>query len=134
MDEINSARGMSRVWAKNAEVRDTILELQKLLMQKIMSDLASIGATPYTTTQDVTRLEELIDSFTQKMKPLNHFIIPGDNPGAAALDLARTTARRAERQLWRLSRQEKVDEILIVAVNRLSDLCFTLARAETEIS
>ncbi len=134
VDEINSALGMARAWVKNPEVRETILELQKLLMQRVMSDLASDGAPAYTTEKDVTRLEEMIDAFTQRMKPLNHFIIPGDNAGAAALDVARTTTRRAERQVWRLSRQEKIDEVIIVVLNRLSDLCFTLARAEVEIS
>ena len=134
VDEINSALGMARAWVKNPEVRETILELQKLLMQRVMSDLASDGAPAYTTEKDVARLEELIDVFTQRLKPLNHFIIPGDTPGAAALDVARTTTRRAERQVWRLSRQEKIAEVIIVVLNRLSDLCFTLARAEVEIS
>lgn len=134
VDEINSALGMARAWVRNDEVRDTILELQKILMQRVMSDLASIGAASYTTEQDVVRLEGMIDSFTNRMEPLNHFIIPGDNSGAAALDMARTTTRRAERQLWRLSRQEQIDGVLIVVLNRLSDLCFTLSRAETEIS
>ena len=134
VDEINSALGMARALVKNAEVRNTILELQKLLMQRVMSDLASIGAASYTKAQDVVYLEGLIDSFTLRMEPLNHFIVPGDNPGAAALDVARTTTRRAERQLWRLSRQDKIDEVLIIVLNRLSDLCFTLSRAETEIS
>ena len=133
VDEINSALGMARVLVKNEEVRVAILELQKLLMQRVMSDLASIGSASYTTAQDVLQLESLIDSFTNRMAALNHFIIPGDNPGAAALDVARTTTRRAERQLWRLSRQEKIDEVLIVVLNRLSDLCFTLSRAETEL-
>lgn len=134
VDEINSALGMARALVKNEEVRAAILELQKLLMQRVMSDLASIGSSSYTTEQDVLQLERLIDSFTNRMAALNHFIIPGDNPGAAAIDVARTTTRRAERQLWRLSRQEKVDEVLIIVLNRLSDLCFTLSRAETEIS
>lgn len=133
VDEINSALGMARALVKNEEVRNTILELQKLLMQRVMSDLASIGAVAYTTEQDVARLEALIDAFTDRMPPLNHFIIPGNNVGAAALDVARTTTRRAERQLWRLSRQETIDGLLIVVLNRLSDLCFTLSRAETEI-
>jgi cob(I)alamin adenosyltransferase len=134
VDEINSALGMARALVKNEEVRNTILELQKLLMQRVMSDLASIGAPSYTTGQDVAHLEGLIDSIANRLEPLNHFIIPGDNPGAAALDVARTTARRAERQLWRLSRQEEVHGDLIVVLNRLSDLCFMLSRAETEMS
>ena len=135
VDEINSALGMARAQVKNDEVRSAILDLQKLLMQKVMSDLASLDrAESYTTAADIAWLEGLIDSFTSKLAPLNHFIIPGENLGAAALDMARTTARRAERQVWRLSRQEKIDENLIVALNRLSDLCFTLSRIETELA
>ena len=134
VDEINSALGMARAQVHNTEVRSTILELQKLLMQKVMSDLASIDReVSYTTAADITWLEGLIDNFTGKLAPLNHFIVPGDSLGAAALDVARTTTRRAERQVWRLSRQEKIDENLIVALNRLSDLCFTLSRIETEL-
>ena len=133
VDEINSALGMARAHVKNDEVRRTILELQKLLMQRVMSDLASVGQeSAYTSAKDVTWLEELIDGFTAQLAPLNRFIVPGDNPGAAALDVARTTTRRAERQLWRLFRQEKIDENLIVVLNRLSDLCFTLSRIEIE--
>lgn len=133
VDEINSALGMARAQVRNAEVRKTILELQKLLMQQVMSDLASVGKESYTTAQHVAWLEGLIDSYTSQLAPLNHFIIPGDNLGAAALDVARTTTRRAERQVWRLARQEQVDETLIVVLNRLSDLCFTLARIESEL-
>ena len=134
VDEINSALGMARAQVKNGEVRSAILDLQKLLMQKVMSDLASIDReVSYTTATDIAWLEGLIDSFTAKLAPLNHFIVPGDSLGAAALDVARTTTRRAERQVWRLSRQEKIDENLIVALNRLSDLCFTLSRIETEL-
>ncbi len=134
VDEINSALGMARAQVQNAEVRGVILELQKLLMQKVMSDLASLDReVSYTTAADIAWLEDLIDNFTGKLAPLNHFIVPGDSLGAAALDVARTTTRRAERQVWRLSRQEKIDETLIVALNRLSDLCFTLSRIETEL-
>lgn len=134
VDEINSALGMARAHVKNDEVRRTILELQKLLMQRVMSDLASVGQeSAYTSAKDVTWLEELIDGFTAQLAPLNRFIVPGDNPGAAALDVARTTTRRAERQLWRLFRQERIDENLIVVLNRLSDLCFTLSRIEIEL-
>jgi len=134
VDEINSALGMARSHVKNDEVRQTILELQKLLMQRVMSDLASMGKEQaYTSEKDIARLEGLIDSFTAQLAPLNHFIIPGDNPGAAALDVVRTTARRAERQVWRLARQEKIDIAVLLVLNRLSDLCFVLSRIETEL-
>lgn len=133
VDEVNSALGVARAHVKNDEVRQTILELQRLLMQRVMSDLASIGKDPtYTSENDIAQLEGLIDSFTAQLAPLNHFIIPGDNPGAAALDVVRTTARRAERQVWRLAHQEKIDNAVLLVLNRLSDLCFVMSRIETE--
>ena len=132
IDEINSALGMARALVKNSDVSASVLTLQKLLM-RVMADVASIGAASGNVTQqDVINLEEMIDGFDQKLQPLTRFIIPGDTVAAAALDVARTTTRRAERQLWRLSRSESVDEVLIVVLNRLSDLCFILSRIETE--
>ena len=132
IDEINSALGMARALVKNSDVSASVLTLQKLLM-RVMADVASIGAAAGNVTQqDVINLEEMIDGFDQKLQPLTRFIIPGDTVAAAALDVARTTTRRAERQLWRLSRSESVDEVLIVVLNRLSDLCFILSRIETE--
>jgi len=132
IDEINSALGMARALVKNSDVSASVLTLQKLLM-RVMADVASIGAASGNVTQqDVINLEEMIDGFDQKLQPLTRFVIPGDTVAAAALDVARTTTRRAERQLWRLSRSESVDEVLIVVLNRLSDLCFILSRIETE--
>ncbi len=67
------------------------------------------------------------------MKTLIHFLIPGDTPGAAALDIARTTTRRAERCLLRLAETEPVNPNVLVCLNRLSDLCFILGRVESEV-
>ena len=59
---------------------------------------------------------------------------PGDTVAAAALDLARTVTRRAERQFVRLRRSEAVSETIGIVLNRISDLCFVMARFEAEVA
>jgi cob(I)alamin adenosyltransferase len=68
---------------------------------------------------------------TKKMKPLRSFVLPGGTPGAAALHMARTAARRAERLIVELSQREgeKVSAEAIRYINRVSDLLFVAARA-----
>lgn len=135
IDEINSALGLARANCTKPEVKETIVKLQKLLML-IMADLASSGDhEPYVTNDHVTALEQMIDEFDAKLPPLKNFIIPGDTPGAAALDLARTVTRRAERQTLRFKEEEadaKVADPLLISLNRLSDFCFVLSRFEAE--
>lgn len=134
IDEVNSALGMARAWAMHEAVRNTLLDLQKLLM-RVMADVASLGAdsSRRVSEADITKLEVWIDEYSARLAPLTHFIIPGDTKAAAALDLARTTTRRAERNLWRLARREKIAEAALIVLNRVSDLCFVLSRVETEI-
>ena len=130
IDEINSALGLARVWCTKTDVKDIIYSAQKTLMM-IMADLASIHSdTHYISEENSRQLEQLIDKLDAQLPPLQAFIIPGGNAGAAALDLARTVTRRAERQVLRLSRQEEVNKHILITLNRLSDLCFMLARVE----
>ena len=130
VDEINSALGLARVWCCKNDNKDIIYSVQKMLMM-IMADLASVNKESYYITEThVKQLEQYIDALDAKLPPLKEFIIPGGNAGAAALDLARTTARRGERQAIKLSKQEDVNEQVLIALNRLSDLCFMLSRAE----
>jgi len=129
VDEADSALGMARAIAVNPEVKTTIYDLQKLLWS-LMADVASVGAEPRITGKEVQQLEVLIDKFDAELPPLSSFLVPGDTASSAALDIARTVTRRAERQLWRLSRQEELSGEGLVFLNRLSDLCFVLARVE----
>ncbi|TWH49048.1 cob(I)yrinic acid a,c-diamide adenosyltransferase [Sporomusa sp. KB1] len=135
VDEINSALGLARANCTRQEVKEAIVKLQKLLML-IMADLASGGdKEQYVTNDHVITLEQMIDEFDAKLPPLKSFIIPGDTPGAAALDLARTVTRRAERQTLRFKEAETdagVTEPLLISLNRLSDFCFVLSRFEAE--
>ena len=132
LDEITSALGLARSLVKRTDVRETIFEVQKLMMS-MMADVASLNLPqPYITEEHVKKFAATIDKYDALLEPLSHFLIPGANPGAAALDMARTTTRRAERQLLRLNEEEPVNPQLLICVNRLSDLCFILSRVETE--
>lgn len=130
IDEISSALGLARVWCNKADVKEMIYSTQKVLMM-VMAEVASVQSDiKYITEEHSAQLEQYIDQLDAQLPPLNAFIIPGGNAGAAALDLARTVTRRAERQVLRLSRQEKINEDVLITLNRLSDLCFMLSRTE----
>jgi cob(I)alamin adenosyltransferase len=113
-------------------------------LQRIQSTLFDLGAQLATpdpdrrakngmkdlSAGDVRVLEDQIDRFEQELKPLKAFVLPGGTPAAAALHLARTVCRRAERRLVALARDEPVGDEAVRWVNRLSDLLFVLARFE----
>jgi cob(I)alamin adenosyltransferase len=75
-----------------------------------------------------TSMERAIDEFDKELQPLKSFILPGGTKAAAALHLARTVCRRAERRVVPLFRAGKVGDEVVVYLNRLSDLLFTMAR------
>jgi cob(I)alamin adenosyltransferase len=76
----------------------------------------------------VAALERWIDGLEAELEPLRQFILPGGAPGAAALHLARTIARRAERRVVALAEVEEINPEALRYLNRLSDLLFVLAR------
>ncbi len=131
IDEITSTLGIARAFCEKQEVKDVIYSLQKLLMS-VMAQVASKEEQKYIIAENVTQIESLIDKFNGQLPLLTHFIIPGDTKGAAALDLARTVTRRAERQALRLAKAEPVASEILILLNRLSDLWFILSRVEME--
>ena len=132
IDEVDSVLGEARAFATHDNVKKTIYALQKELWL-LMADVASVGKEANITPDHVTKLEQIIDSYTDELAPLDHFLVPGDTQSSSFLDVARTVVRRAERDMWRLSEEEEVHEVDIRYLNRLSDLCFTLARYEAEV-
>jgi cob(I)alamin adenosyltransferase len=110
-------------------------------LQQIQRDLFAVGAQladpsgklgahrskAFVKDDDVVRLERMIDRLDTEVSPLQHFILPGGSPAGAALHIARTVCRRAERRIVALA--PPVEPILITYVNRLSDLLFAMARA-----
>lgn len=132
VDEADCVLGQARAFAVHDNVKGTIFKLQKELWL-LMADVASKGKEPNITPEHVTNLEHLIDQYTEELAPLDHFLVPGDTQSESFLDMARTVVRRAERCMWRLSEVEDLHEVDIRYLNRLSDLCFTLARYEAEV-
>lgn len=138
VDEANSCIGMAR-----AAFRDEQAELHAIL-SRIQNDLFDLGAdlaTPDTgekleyeplriVASQVERVEKDIDALTRRVKPLRSFVLPGGHPAAAALHLARTVTRRAERVMVELSGRtdERVSAEAIRYINRVSDLLFVAAR------
>jgi cob(I)alamin adenosyltransferase len=80
------------------------------------------------------RLEETIDAFNDRLAPLNSFVLPGGTALSAALHLARTTVRRAERHIVTLQQIDApgVNEEAVRYVNRLSDLLFVFCRVAND--
>lgn len=137
VDETNAAIGLARLYLGDMPEIDTILS-------RVQNDLFDLGADLCTPSagakldyeplriieSQVDRLETEIDQMNARLAPLRSFILPGGTAAAAHLHLARTIARRAERQMTALAEKsgEKVGGPALRYINRLSDLLFVLAR------
>jgi cob(I)alamin adenosyltransferase len=126
-DELNSVIGlMLAVPRLPKAVAQCLTEVQHDLFD--LGGELCIPGHRAITADFVTRLEETLDRFNEKLPPLKEFILPGGGPAAAACHLARTVCRRAERRVWALARIEPVAAEVTQYLNRLSDLLFVLAR------
>lgn len=134
VDELQAALGVAAAAGLDAELTAIIVSLQR--------DLFALGARLADPSQriaprvskvmiddaSVARLEKWIDQLEATLPPLRHFILSGGSPGGAALHLARTVCRRAERAVLSLG-GAAVHPILVIYLNRISDLLFVMARA-----
>ncbi|MEX0344603.1 MAG: cob(I)yrinic acid a,c-diamide adenosyltransferase [Rhizobiaceae bacterium] len=138
VDEANACIGLARIHTAIADA-----EVDAMLA-RIQNDLFDLGADLATPESDgkpafeplrvietqVERLESDIDALNKRLEPLRSFVLPGGSPGSAALHLARTVARRAERQIVELADRadEQVNEAAVKYMNRVSDFLFVSAR------
>jgi cob(I)alamin adenosyltransferase len=133
VDEATSALGLARATTKDQKVKDIIFRIQQELYL-LMGELATppenyekMGLR--ITSAHVQHLEQIEEQLKQEVEIPNKFIIPGDSLDGAALDLARTIIRRAERKAVKLLHDGVIqNEEVIRYLNRLSDLVFIIAR------
>ena len=138
VDEASSFIGVARYYCKNKVIKERLKEVQNKLLvlggflasdergKEMMKDQIK--------EEDIKLLEEYIDEYNQKLPPLKHFILPGDEEVATHFHVARTVVRRAERRIVSLTAQEPdLNPLIQKYVNRLSDLMFVLARYLEEV-
>jgi len=133
VDELNAWLGFARACELDPDLEAELVLIQRDLfaLGAQIADPADKIANRVTKAalgdEDVVRLEQLIDRLETEVPPLRRFILAGGTQAGAALHLARTVCRRAERRIVSLT--PPTDPVLLRYVNRLSDLLFVLARA-----
>jgi cob(I)alamin adenosyltransferase len=137
VDELNATIGFARSIEQMPRIDEVLVPIQR--------DLFAIGALLATPDREkmkqhlekarvdedrISQLEQAIDDGDAELEPLRSFIVPGGTPKAAALHVARTVCRRAERRVVALSEAgaDEIPGVVVIYLNRLSDLLFTLAR------
>jgi cob(I)alamin adenosyltransferase len=145
VDEANAAVGVARQHLVGPA--HTHAELDAILA-RIQNDLFDLGADLCApeepapkrerlrvTEAQVQRLEEEIDGMNAQLSPLRSFVLPGGSPAAAALHVARTVCRRAEREIVALANRpgEHVSPPVLKYINRLSDLLFVASRTVNDL-
>jgi cob(I)alamin adenosyltransferase len=134
LDETTSAIGFGRSLALTDEVKTALVAAQRDLY-RIMAELAftpEIRPASFALTQDrVDWLGAATDGLSERVDLPREFILPGESTPGAALDVARTVARRAERDLVALAAGgEAINPAILGYLNRLSSLLFIAARVE----
>ena len=141
IDETNAAIGMARVHLGNALPG---LDGKLIRMQNDLFDLGADLCVPdgdgrkgkqnplRVSDAQVQRLEDEIDEMNTELQPLRSFVLPGGSPASAALHVARTVCRRAERLMVELDSREKLNPDALRYMNRLSDFFFVAARVAND--
>jgi cob(I)alamin adenosyltransferase len=131
VDELNSLIGVALVAIGEAELRDVLERVQNELFD-LGADLSvplAVEGRLRVEQSAVDRLEADCDRFNADLPPLKSFVLPGGGDAAARLHVARTVCRRAEREVLLASGPIDLNPLVLVYLNRLSDLLFILARA-----
>lgn len=135
LDELNAVIGIVRsLLGPDDEWQEMLHDLQEQLMiamSRVATPSALHDKNPNRLPEALAAYyEKQIDGMMEHLADHAGFVLPGGTPVAAQLHFARTVARRAERLLWTLNREDAVEEAILMLVNRLSDLFFVMARYE----
>lgn len=140
IDELNSFIGLALTGLESEVVAEDLELIQNRLFT-VGSDLATpldhgndSFRVPRTEENFVKDLEKRIDHYSNQVDELRNFILPGGSTGAARLHVCRTVCRRAERLVVHLSREEEINQNIVIFLNRLSDFLFMAARLENRVS
>lgn len=137
VDELQASLGVARAAGVDDELGAMLIQMQRDLfaLGAKLADPSHRIAPRVTkvavTDESVAQLERWIDALEEGLPPLRHFILSSGTPAGAALHLSRTVCRRAERAVLALG-DEAVEPVLIVYLNRVSDLLFVMARAANQ--
>jgi cob(I)alamin adenosyltransferase len=137
IDELNAVIGLALSYGLAPKLAEALPVIQNELLH-LGSDLAfppedkKKFAVPRIEERHIQALETLIDELNEIVGPLKNFILPGGGQGAAALQVARTVCRRAERRAVTLSREQDLNPLNIQYLNRLSDALFVMGRYENK--
>jgi cob(I)alamin adenosyltransferase len=138
VDEASSALGLAKALSSHARVRAICEELQRGLYSlgaELATNPSSKTSFATTTAAGVKRLEEIMAELEKSVAMPDGFILPGSTPASAAMDLARTVVRRAERRCLALEHEGGLANAQVRRwLNRLSLLLFVLARYEEDLS
>jgi cob(I)alamin adenosyltransferase len=135
VDELNALLGTVVARLRDGAITDSLLGVQRDLFA-IGAQLADPGGRVQKKSEKaavgegrVKELEGIIDRYEATLPPLRSFILPGGAEVGALLHLARAVCRRAERRMVALAQEAPLPPLLLIYINRLSDLLFVLARA-----
>lgn len=141
VDELNAVLGWALLQVTDVWTRDRV--------ERVQADLFALGAhlatpparegrrspqLPPLPAARVPELERWMDEASETLPELRSFILPGGSAGGAALHLARTVCRRAERRVVALAAGEVVEPVVLTYLNRLSDFLFVAARRENQLA
>ncbi len=139
IDEASSALGLAKSLSKREYVRQTVHKIQGTLFSlgaELACDQGAVADLKWKLTdEDLTYLEGVADHCMEICGAQTQFVVPGVDPASAALHVARTVVRRAERAVVRVSEAgEGPGELVMCYINRLSDAIYALARLEETLA